>query len=198
MKIILLFIILPFNLLAQSGVIKGVVFNSTSNQPIEFATVAIEGTILGMQTNETGNYEFKNLSPGLYNLVISYVGFKKKSVLEIQVSNARPAIVDVALDETASELNEIVVQGSSFNRSEESPVSLRTIGVNEIQRNPGGNRDISKVIQSFPGVSYTASFRNDIIIRGGAPNENRFYLDGVEVPNINHFATQGRPAVLLE
>lgn len=191
MKIILLFIILPFNLLAQSGVIKGVVFNSTSNQPIEFATVAIEGTILGMQTNETGNYEFKNLSPGLYNLVISYVGFKKKSVLEIQVSNARPAIVDVALDETASELNEIVVQGSSFNRSEESPVSLRTIGVNEIQRNPGGNRDISKVIQSFPGVSYTASFRNDIIIRGGAPNENRFYLDGVEVPNINHFATQG-------
>ena len=191
MKIILLLIILPFNLLAQSGVIKGFVFNSTSNQPIEFATVAIEGTTLGMQTNETGNYEFKNLSPGLYNLVVSYVGFKKKSVLEIQVSNAKPAIVDVALDETASELNEIVVQGSSFNRSEESPVSLRTIGVNEIQRNPGGNRDISKVIQSFPGVSYTASFRNDIIIRGGAPNENRFYLDGVEVPNINHFATQG-------
>ena len=191
MKIILLLIILPFNLLAQSGVIKGFVFNSTSNQPIEFATVAIEGTTLGMQTNETGNYEFKNLSPGLYNLVVSYVGFKKKSVLEIQVSNAKPAIVDVDLDETASELNEIVVQGSSFNRSEESPVSLRTIGVNEIQRNPGGNRDISKVIQSFPGVSYTASFRNDIIIRGGAPNENRFYLDGVEVPNINHFATQG-------
>jgi len=191
MKIILLFIILPFNLLAQSGVIKGVVFNSTSNQPIEFATVAIEGTTLGMQTNETGNYEFKNLPTGLYNLVVSYVGFKKKSVLEIQVSNAKPAIVDVALDETASELNEIVVQGSSFNRSEESPVSLRTIGVNEIKRNPGGNRDISKVIQSFPGVSYTASFRNDIIIRGGAPNENRFYLDGVEVPNINHFATQG-------
>ncbi|HAE29626.1 MAG TPA: ferric aerobactin receptor, partial [Flavobacteriales bacterium] len=58
-------------------------------------------------------------------------------------------------------------------------------------RFPGGNRDISKVIQALPGASPTVAFRNDIIIRGGAPNENRFYLDGVEVPNINHFATQG-------
>ena len=61
----------------------------------------------------------------------------------------------------------------------------------EIKRRPGGNRDISRVIQSLPGVTSTASFRNDLIIRGGSPNENRFYLDDVEVPNINHFATQG-------
>ncbi len=186
-----IFSILPLNLLAQSGIIRGNVFNATSNQPIEFATVAITGASIGIQTNEKGIYELKNLSPGLYNIEVSYVGFKKKSVLEIQVTNSKPAVIDVGLDETVSSLDEVVVRGNSFNRSEESPISLRTIGVNEIQRNPGGNRDISKVIQSFPGVSYTVSFRNDIVIRGGAPNENRFYLDGVEVPNINHFATQG-------
>ncbi len=61
----------------------------------------------------------------------------------------------------------------------------------EIQRNPGANRDISRVVQSLPGVTTTANFRNDLIIRGGAPNENRFFLDDVEVPTINHFATQG-------
>ncbi|GDX52545.1 collagen-binding protein [Bacteroidota bacterium] len=190
-KFLFILFVFPINLFAQTGIIKGKIFNATSNQPIEFATIAITGTTNGIQTDENGNYELKNLVPGLYNIEVSFVGFKKKIVLEIQVTNAKPAIVDVGLDETVSELNEVVVLGNSFDKSEESPVSLRTIGVNEIQRNPGGNRDISKVIQSFPGVSYTVSFRNDIIIRGGAPNENRFYLDGVEVPNINHFATQG-------
>ena len=74
---------------------------------------------------------------------------------------------------------------------EEAPVSLRRIGTNEIKRNPGGGRDISKAIRSLPGVAAIPSFRNDIVIRGGAPNENRFYIDGIEIPNINHFQTQG-------
>ena len=68
---------------------------------------------------------------------------------------------------------------------------MRNIGVTEIKRNPGGNRDISKAIQSLPGVATQVSFRNDIVIRGGAPSENRFYIDGIEIPNINHFSTQG-------
>lgn len=135
-KLLLVLFIFPINLFAQSGIIKGKIFNATSNQPIEFATVAITGTTNGIQTNETGNYELKNLGPGLYNIEVSFVGFKKKTVLEIQVTNAKPAIVDVGLEETVSELNEVVVQGNSFDKSEESPVSLRTIGVNEIQRNP--------------------------------------------------------------
>ena len=84
-----------------------------------------------------------------------------------------------------------MVKASPFKKTEESPVSLRTIGVTEIARNPGGNRDISKVIQSLRGVTALPTFRNDLIIRGGAPNENRFYLDDIEVPVINHFATQG-------
>jgi hypothetical protein len=68
---------------------------------------------------------------------------------------------------------------------------LRSITIGEIEKSPGANRDISKVIQSFPGVQSTPAFRNDVIIRGGGPSESRFYLDGVEVPFINHFATQG-------
>ncbi|HQH41927.1 MAG TPA: Plug domain-containing protein, partial [Bacteroidales bacterium] len=60
-----------------------------------------------------------------------------------------------------------------------------------IEKNPGGNRDISRVIQAFPGVASTPAYRNDVIVRGGGPSENRFFLDGVEIPNLNHFATQG-------
>ena len=74
----------------------------------------------------------------------------------------------------------------------ESPVSLRIIGLQEIEKSPGANRDISRIVQSYPGVAFSPiGYRNDLIVRGGSPSENRFYLDGVEIPNINHFSTQG-------
>lgn len=89
------------------------------------------------------------------------------------------------------QLDEIEIVASPFKRTEESPLSLRTIKASELYRSPGGNRDVSKVMRLLPGVATTSSYRNDIIIRGGGPNENRFFIDGIEVPNINHFSTQG-------
>jgi hypothetical protein len=191
-KIVFLsFILIQAFSFAQSGSIKGKVFNSINNDPIPFASVGITSLSIAATTDLDGNYELKNLNPGLYNIAVSYVGFRKKTIFEIQVNNYNPTVLNIPLDEQIDSLQEIEVTASPFNKTEESPVSMRTIGSSEIDRNPGGNRDISKVIQSLPGVSSTASFRNDIIIRGGAPNENRFFLDGIEVPNINHFATQG-------
>lgn len=156
-----------------------------------FANVLVLDTDFGTTTDLDGNYEIKGLGPGLYNVRASFIGFNETTEFEVQVTNSKPAMVDFQLTEQAEQLEEVVVKASPFRKTEESPVSLRTVGVAEIQRNPGGNRDISKVIQVLPGVTTTASFRNDLIVRGGAPNENRFFLDDVEVPNINHFATQG-------
>lgn len=186
-----LFLCLSFSVVAQNGVIKGKVFNTINNEAIPFASVGITSLSIATTTDIDGNYELKNLIPGLYNITASFVGFSKKTIFEIQVNNFTPTVLNIGLDEKTDSLSVVEVTASPFNKTEESPVSLRTIGSSEIDRNPGGNRDISKVIQSLPGVASTVSFRNDIIIRGGAPNENRFYLDGIEVPNINHFATQG-------
>ncbi|MCH2085291.1 MAG: TonB-dependent receptor [Saprospiraceae bacterium] len=176
---------------SQNGVIKGKITNSINNEPIMFANVLVLDTDFGTTTDLDGNYEIKGLGPGLYNVRASFIGFNETTEFEVQVTNSKPAMVDFQLTEQAEQLEEVVVKASPFRKTEESPVSLRTVGVAEIQRNPGGNRDISKVIQVLPGVTTTASFRNDLIVRGGAPNENRFFLDDVEVPNINHFATQG-------
>lgn len=177
--------------MAQSGVIKGRVSNKFNREPIAFANVLIEGTDKGAVTDENGYYEITGLPPGLYNVRISFLGFADAAEYEVQVSNARAAVVNIEMEENAQALTEVVVKSPPFRKTEESPVSLRTIGVAEIMRNPGGNRDISRVVQTLPGVTTPASFRNDLIIRGGAPNENRFFLDDVEVPVINHFATQG-------
>lgn len=185
------FLLFSSGLIAQNGIIYGTVSNNLNNDPLPFVTILLAGTNIGTITDDLGNYKFEALEPGLYNLEFSFIGFKKKTIFEIQVTNAKPYILNVALEEDISQLETVEIKSTASDKTEESPLSLRTIGANEIQRNPGGNRDISKVIQGLPGVTYTPSFRNDIIIRGGAPNENRFYLDGVEVPNINHFATQG-------
>ena len=176
---------------AQTGIIEGKVVNAITNEAIPFATVGIQGTTIGIATDIYGKFKLANLTPGTYNLEVSLVGFKKKTIFEVNVNNAKPTILEIALEESATDLKEVEITVSPFNKTEESPVSVRNIGAAEIQRLPGANRDISKVIQSLPGVASTPAFRNDIIIRGGAPNENRFYLDGIEVPNINHFATQG-------
>jgi hypothetical protein len=178
-------------LLAQTGIIRGKVTDKLTNQPIAFANILETKTGKGVVTDENGQFEITGLAPGLYDVTASFIGYSDATVYEIQVSNAKPAVLSIELEEAAEQLGEVVVQASPFKKTEESPVSLRTIGVAEIQRNPGGNRDISKVLQSLPGVVSPSSFRNDLIIRGGAPNENRFFLDDVEVPNINHFATQG-------
>jgi hypothetical protein len=176
---------------AQTGSIRGRVSDALTNEPVLFATVAVAGTQTGTTTDFSGSYVLDGLAPGLYAIEVSYVGYETRREFEIQVSSGRPVILDFRLETTSTRLEEVVVRASPFRKTEESPVSLRTIGVAEIQRNPGGNRDISRVVQVLPGVTRVASFRNDLIIRGGAPNENRFYLDDVEVPVINHFATQG-------
>ncbi|MCX6297097.1 MAG: TonB-dependent receptor [Bacteroidetes bacterium] len=195
MKKIVLFFTLTICTLefySQNGVIKGKVFNSINNEAVPFASVGIASINTFATADIDGKYELKNLTPGLYNITASFVGFGKKTVFEIEVKNYTPTVLNIALEQQIDSLSEVEITASANNnKTEESPVSLRTIGSSEIDRNPGGNRDISKVIQSLPGVASTVSFRNDIIIRGGAPNENRFYLDGIEVPNINHFATQG-------
>ncbi|MFC5626546.1 TonB-dependent receptor [Algoriphagus winogradskyi] len=174
----------------SQGIIRGKITNPVNNEPVAFANVLVLNTELGAISDENGLYEISNVPPGLYNVRASFVGFKTKTQFEIQVTLARPVQLDFDLAEDASELSEVVVS-SEFSRSEETPLSVRRLNSNEIERYPGGNRDISRVIQSLPGVASTPSFRNDILIRGGAPNENKFFVDEIEVPVINHFATQG-------
>ncbi len=189
-SIILLFLT-QVALHAQQGIIRGRVYNANNNNPVEFATVAIYGTTIGSISDLDGNFLFNGLEPGYVELRVSSVGFESYVSEAIQVTNAKKVFLDIPLVEANVELEEVVVRVSPFRKIKESPVSLQRISIEEIEKSPGGNRDISKVIQSYPGVASTPAQRNDVIVRGGGPSENTFYLDGIEIPNINHFATQG-------
>ncbi|MDA8714245.1 TonB-dependent receptor [Flavobacteriales bacterium] len=193
-KIIYVSILVIFcgSLYGQTAKISGKITDATSNEPVPFATVKITNPLKGVESDESGNYKLINLTPGLYNIEFSAFGYETVVKFEIEVTNAKTTFVNMALiSADFGVLDSVVITTNPFYKKQESPVSLRTLQASEIARFPGGNRDISKVIQALPGAAASVSFRNDVIIRGGAPNENRFYLDGIEVPNINHFATQG-------
>jgi hypothetical protein len=175
----------------NSGVIKGRVYNSKTNEGVPFASIVVWGTTIGAMTDFDGNFLFTGIKPGFVELRVSSIGFKPYISSAVMVTNSNQVNLEIPLEEAEIGIGEVVVKASPFRKRIETPVSVRIIGIDEIEKNPGGNRDISKVIQSFPGVASTPAFRNDVIVRGGGPNENRFYIDNVEIPYLNHFSTQG-------
>lgn len=184
-------LLIASGLFAQQAEVRGRITDALSNEPMPFVNVAVAGTGIGAVTDSEGNFRLSGLTPGFVRIQASFVGYHPVMSSEIEVSKANVANVELKLERQDISLDEVTVNASPFRKTEESPVSLKTIGIAEIEKSPGANRDVSRVIQSFAGVLSTPAYRNDIIIRGGGPSESRFYLDGVEVPNINHFATQG-------
>ena len=192
-KRIIFLIFFPFFIYAQNiGSLDGRILDDQDQQPLEGATVIIEGTSFGVVTDEDGYFVFENIPTKSYNLTISFLGYRTKTIYNVILKSFGTPTIQVLLEESSDELEEIILVQSPFRTTRETPLSTQTFSAVEIETYPGGNNDITKVVQSMPGISPSiGGFRNDIIIRGGAPNESVYYLDGIEIPNINHFSTQG-------
>ncbi|MFT7151095.1 MAG: hypothetical protein ACI82Q_002970, partial [Nonlabens sp.] len=174
------------------GRLTGYVRDAKTGESIPGATVRLGDTQIGTNTNVDGYFVIEKVPTQTYNVQVSFVGYE--TVIKYGVVIKSGGIPDLIfeLKESIAELDEVVVIANPFEKIEETPLSIQRLSREEIATYPGGNNDIAKVVQSLPGVSGSVGgFRNDVIIRGGAPNENVYYLDGIEIPNINHFATQG-------
>ncbi|WP_300704051.1 TonB-dependent receptor [Bacteroides sp.] len=172
--------------------VRGKVIDKQSRRPVGYANVFVTGIPgKGASTDSLGVFRIEQVPPGIYRFEASCIGYHTVSTSEYIVSASTP-FIEIEMEEDANMLSTVVVMPSPFRRSLESPVSMRIIGLQEIEKSPGANRDVSRIVRSYPGVSFSPiGYRNDLIVRGGSPSENRFYMDGIEIPNINHFATQG-------
>lgn len=188
-KLILLFFISSLSLYSQVGSININVFDDFSKKPLT-ATVKILGGN-EEQFSGTGNILISDISSGTYTFEIVSDGYSPNYLNEINVVPNQNLTFSVGLTKFATDIQEVTITRKAYKTTAESPVSLRNITSEEVQKNAGSNRDVSKAILSFPGVGSTATFRNDLFIRGGSSAENKFYIDGIEVPVINHFQTQG-------
>jgi hypothetical protein len=196
-SIILVALLLSFSTFAQKvGTIQGVVKDKNTQELLVGVTVQVDGTTTGSVTDVEGKYKITGLAVGSYNVKASFVGYKTETKFNVVLTTGNASFVNFELNEDVSALEgvEIVANKSVNVANMITPLSVQSLTVEEIRSNPGGNFDVSRVIQALPGVAGSTGgggFRNDIIIRGGAPNENVYYLDGIEVPVINHFQTQG-------
>jgi outer membrane cobalamin receptor len=179
------------------GKLSGVLVNRKTQQNVPGLLVSLSPSTQKMISDSNGAFRFTSLLPGTYAIKITGLGIQEQLLTNVIVTSGNENTFTIELEPTVNQLNAVTVSGrrnTAKATTLESPLSIQRLTAEEIKANPGGNFDISKVIQSLPGVGGGAAggtFRNDIIIRGGAPSENVFYLDGIEVPIINHFSTQG-------
>lgn len=187
-----LFFLANAPLFAQpTGTIEGSVLNAITSEPIVGATVRIEQTTLGAITIAQGKFTVRNVPPGIYALRISAVGYTPLLQADIVVGSGKPATVTVRLSPQDIQLEGIEVEASYFQRNVETVTSTQLLSAEDIRRAPGVQEDVVRAVQLLPGVAVTSAGRNDLIVRGGAPFENLFLVDNIEVPNINHFGSQG-------
>lgn len=189
---------MPCWALAQQGVITGTVRDANTQEALVGVTIQLAGTTLGTVSDDQGVYRLDGLEPGTYTVQSSYLGYQAQTKFNIIVGTGNVQILNFDLGPAAGRLQEVEVTASRRQSAAAAdlvtPLSVQSLSTEEIRSNPGGNFDISKVVQVLPGVASSGTgggSRNDLIIRGGAPSENVYYLDGIEIPLINHFTTQG-------
>lgn len=178
---------------AQSSFrVTGKVIDRTSRQPVvgAFVSPASIDTVRAV-TDTAGVFVLPHVPPGIFSFRVTAAGYVPQETPDYIVSAVTPE-VNVELEEDIKSLHTLTVRPKSYGKTAEAPVSVQVIGLREIEKSPGANRDISRIVRGYPGVAFSpVGYRNDLIVRGGGPSENRFYMDGIEIPNINHFATQG-------
>lgn len=181
------------NLLAQelSSYIYGRVFDFTTKQPIPFANIIVPGTNFGAATNENGYFKIENLPVNTYQVRASVIGYNQLTKTDVVIQSGKPAEVNFELVPQAIELGDVTVTSDYFRKDPLEVNSIRNFSYEEIRRSPGGFEDVIRALSILPGVAQADAGRNDLIVRGGAPSENLYLIDGIEVPNINHFGTQG-------
>jgi hypothetical protein len=176
---------------AQTGSIRGRILDQSTKEPLPSAVVQVVGVQTGASADVNGDFVIQNIPVGTYQIRGSLVGFESVVLSDVIVSAARPTELELELRESSIDLEGVEVRAAYFQRSPDAPVSVQRLSNEEIRRFPGGFEDVVRTIAVLPGVAQAQPGRNDLVVRGGAPSENLFTVDNIEIPNINHYGTQG-------
>ena len=192
-SILLLFIIsLSFG---QNGIIKGKVIDKQSESPLVNASVILEGSKkLTALSDENGNFQINNVPLGRQIISVNYVGYAPTSVPNIEVTSGKDVFLTISLSESFNQLAEVVIKAEvnkvkAINKM--AAVSTRQFSLEEVSRYAGGRSDVARLVSNFAGVSASNDSRNDIVVRGNSPTGMLWRIEGIPVPNPNHFSTLG-------
>lgn len=181
----------PIDSTQVTGTITGIVVNGVTRSPLAGAQIVVVGTTKGAIAKRDGKFQISGVPAGVVALKTTFVGFEPTTVNDVVVSPGKPVTVTIELLEQAIELQGVVVSEGAFRKQTQTITSTQRLSSEEVRRAPGVQEDVVRAVALLPGVAVTAAGRNDLAVRGGAPFENLFLVDNIEVPNINHFGSQG-------
>ncbi len=197
MKIVgIIFILITGQSVAAQSLIKGTIMDRQTQQPLVGANIVfLNGDVTtGSTTDLEGRFVLQPVDPGRHTLQITYLGYKSLTLPNILVTSGKEVILDIALEESTVKIDEIVVTAEIDKdkaNNEMATVSARMFTLEEVTRYSGGRNDASRMVANFAGVNIADDSRNDIVIRGNSPVGVLWRLDGMAIPNPNHFATLG-------
>jgi hypothetical protein len=173
------------------GTIKGKIIDGESKLDLVGAQVFIKENKVGTSTDEKGNFEIKDIPVGSYSITCNYIGYEKIIKTDIIVRTERETFVNIEMQASSVEVSGATITGGYFAEIQTQPLSNINFSSEEIRRAPGAAGDVSRIIFGLPSLAKINDTKNYLIVRGGSPVENGFYVDNVEIPNINHFPSQG-------
>ncbi len=188
----LLFLTVPiFSQSQLTGMIEGTALDAATRSPLIGANIIVMNSTLGAITDINGKFSIRNVPVGNYSIQFRMVGYSTITKTDAIVRSQRMTAVNAELMEQTLESEQVVVTAGYFQQHDVEPVSITSFSAEEIRRAPGSGGDISRVMMGLPSLAKVNDQSNSLIVRGGSPLENAFYFDGIEIPNINHFPTQG-------
>jgi len=193
-RLLLNILLIPVYPLFAEGLsrIEGRVIDRRSGEALAGVNVVIMGTTLGAATDNDGYFRINNLAPGMYRLEVTYIGYKTQVFNDVRVVSSKAVFVNLELQEDLLETDKIIINAGYFAKSEKAQPSSVNLSREEIRRFPGGFEDVVRTVSTLPGVAVAVNGgRNDLLVRGGGPSENLYIVNNMEIPNINHFGTQG-------
>jgi len=176
--------------------VRGQIIDQDSKTPVIGANVIIIGSnpILGASTDIDGNFRIEKVPVGRINLQVTYLGYEKKTIPNIVVGSGKEIVLNVQIIESIVKLDNVTVYAQRQKQealNEMATVSAKVFTVEETKRYAGTFNDPARMVSAFAGVSGDPSGNNDIIVRGNSPRGILWKLEGIEIPNPNHFANEG-------
>ncbi|MCF7859732.1 MAG: TonB-dependent receptor [Candidatus Cloacimonetes bacterium] len=175
----------------QTGNLMGRVVDSASNYPLSNVNVIVKELETGVITNEKGQYHIYDIPVGSYTVSFQRIGFKPQLKTDVIIRSNRTTFSNGVLQRQSIQIEGIKTKVDYFAKTEEAKTSVINFSNEEIRRAPGSAGDVSRILLSLPSVAKVNDQSNNLIVRGGSPMENTFFIDNIEIPNINHFPKQG-------
>lgn len=194
LSFIFIVLMVPTLILAQNnqreGSISGKVVDAQTLEPLIGVNILIEKTLTGTATDIEGDFELPGLTPGIYTLVVRYIGYETRTLPDLVVGSNRQQLVEIKLNPSPVQGEEITVTSGYFSEVSTDGIGKVSFTPEEIRRSPGAAQELARVLNALPSVATKGETSQDMLVRGGSPTENGYYIDNIPLPDVRHFRTQ--------